>query len=252
LQEAIRDPFVLHLFLDHQKESSKTKAMKKIILICICLISTTIAIHAQTAKWFVGFPTGYVFGGPATSMKSLMTDQGFNQTSNGLFGSVSFPSKLYIPPLMVMAGKQISSYGSLYILMGQSDASTVEGYDGYHSLSVHFNIFQATLGYQFTFPQSHFKLGIGPSLFVFHQTLTNYIPDTESTETKPGVSLMARIPFGKENKLFGMELFFAMNVAESVHLNDIHETFFTDAVDMTGGKLSMVSAMLGLNFVFRK
>ncbi len=226
--------------------------MKKIILIWSCIISTSVTLHAQTAKWFVGFPTGYVFGGPAASVKSLMTDQGYNQTSEGLFGPTNFPTKSYIPPLMVMAGKQISSYGSMYILAGQSDASTVEGYDGYNTISVHFNITQVTLGYQFTFSQSHFKLGIGPSLFVVHHEVANYIPAIESTETKPGVSLMARIPFGKEKKLFGVELFFAMNVAESVQLNDIHETFLNDEIDMTGGKLSMVSAMLGLNFVFRE
>lgn len=73
---------------------------------------------------------------------------------------------------MVMAGKQISSFGSLYILAGNSNASTVEGYDGYNSISV--------------------------------------------------------------------------------QLSDIHETFFNGKIDMTGGKLSMVSALLGLNFVFRK
>ncbi len=146
--------------------------MKKIILISACLLSATIAIHAQTAKWFVGFPTGYVLGGPASSIKSLMTDQGYDQTSAGLFGAMNFPSKSYIPPLMVMAGKQISSFGSLYILAGNSNASTVEGYDGYNSISV--------------------------------------------------------------------------------QLSDIHETFFNGKIDMTGGKLSMVSALLGLNFVFRK
>ncbi len=226
--------------------------MKKIILICICLISASAAIHAQTAKWFVGFPTGYVFGGPAASIKSLMTDQGYNQIANSLFGQVNYPVKSYIPPLMLMAGKQVTPYGSIYILLGQSNASTVEGYDGYNSISVHFNITQFTLGYQFTFAQSHFKLGIGPSLFVVHHEVADYIPSIESTETKPGVSLMARMPFGKETKLFGVELFFAMNVAESVQLNDIHETFFNDEIDLTGGKLSMVSAMLGLNFVFRK
>ncbi len=225
--------------------------MKKIILIWSCIIYASVKLQAQTAKWFVGFPTGYVIGGPAASLKSLMTDQGFNQPATLLF-AINYPTKTYIPPLMVIAGKQLSSYGSLYILAGNSNASTVEGYDGYNSISVHFNIVQATLGYQFTFPQSHFKLGIGPSLFVVHHEIANYVPATISTETKPGVSLMARMPFGKEKKLFGVELFFAMNVAGSVQLNDIHETFINEEVDMAGGKLSMVSAMLGLNFVFRK
>jgi hypothetical protein len=225
--------------------------MKKIILIWGCIICTSVTLHAQTAKWFVGFPTGYVMGGPAASLKSLMTDQGYDQTSNGWFGSTSFPSKSYVPPLMIMAGKQISKYGSLYILGGNCDASTVEGYDGKYSISVHFNIVQATIGYQFTFPESHFKLGIGPSIFVVHHELANYTPAPETTETKPGVSLMARIPFGKEKKLFGVELFFDVNVAGNVQLNDINESHNT-VPDLTGGKLSMVSATLGLNFVFRK
>ena len=226
--------------------------MKKIILIWGCIICMSITLQAQTAKWFVGFPTGYVMGGPAASIKSLMNDQGYNQTGNSLFGPMNFPTKSYNPPLMIMAGKQISPYGSLYILVGQSDASTVTGYNGYYTISEQFNILQTTLGYQFTFPQSHFKLGIGPSFFIFHHEVANYLPVTQSTETKPGVSLMARLPFGKENKLFGIELFFAMNIAGSVQLNDVHENFFNDELDFTGGKLSMVSAMLGLNFVFKK
>ncbi len=225
--------------------------MKKIILFSVCLMSATIAIHAQTANWFVGFPTGYVMGGPAASLKSMMEDQGYNQPATFIF-SVDYPTKTYVPPLMIMAGKQISNYGSLYILAGSSNASTVEGYNSYNAISVSFNVIQATLGYQFTFPQSHFKLGIGPSLFIVHHELANYIPASETTETKPGVSLMARIPFGKEKKLFGVELFFAMNVAGSVQLNDIHETYINAEADLTGGKLSMVSAMIGLNFVFRK
>ena len=224
--------------------------MKKIILFSVCLMFATIAIHAQTANWFVGVPTGYVMGGPAASLKSMMEDQGYDHTATFIV-TVDYPVKSYIPPLMVMAGKKISEYGSLYILAGNYDATTVEGYDGYNTISVRFNIVQATLGYQFTFARSHFKLGVGPSLFIVHHELANYVPAPETTETKPGVSIMARIPFGKEKKLFGVELFFATNIAGNIQLNDINESHNT-VPDLTGGKLSMVSAMLGLNFVFRK
>ena len=227
--------------------------MKKIILICVCVLSASISLHAQTAKWFVGFPTGYVFGGPAASLKNMMTDQGYNQSTSFIF-SVDYPIKTYFPPLMIMAGKQISKYGSLYILAGQPNSTTVEGYNGIASVSIKYNILQATFGYQFTFSQSRFKLGIGPSLFVFHYNLDNYVPAPPSTPSQysPGLSLMARLPFGKEKKLFGVELFFAMNVAKSVHINDISENINYEEFYFTGGKLSMVSAMLGLNFVFRK
>jgi len=226
--------------------------MKKTFLIIASVLSISAVLNAQTAKWFVGFPTGYVFGGPATSLKSMMNDQGYNQTANSWFGSVNYPQQSFNPPLLVMAGKQISAYGSLYVLLGQSDESTVEGYNGVAGLDVHYNILQGTLGYQFTFPRTHFKLGIGPSLFIFHYNLANYIPTTSTSETKPGISLMARLPFGKEAKLFGVELFFAMNVAQSVQINDLHENINYEDYEFTGGKLSMVSAMLGLNFVFRK
>jgi hypothetical protein len=227
--------------------------MKKLALIC-CIICTSVTLQAQTAKWFVGFPTGYVMGGPASSLKSLMADQGYDQSASDLIGHVNYPLKTYIPPLLVIAGKQISTYGSLYVLLGQSYASTVEGYNGIASIDVHYNILQGTLGYQFTFPQTHFKIGIGPSLFIFHYDLVNYVPAPPSAASQysPGLSLMARMPFGKEKKLFGVELFFAMNVAESVHINDISENINYEEFEFSGGKLSMVNAMLGLNFVFRK
>ncbi len=229
--------------------------MKKIILICVCVMSASISLHAQTAKWFVGFPTGYVMGGPAASLKNMMSDQGYNQLGNTLiFGQVDYPVKSYVPPLMVMAGKQISEYGSLYLLFGQSNASTVEGYNGVAEIYVHFSILQGTLGYQFTFPNTHFKLGIGPSVFIFRHDLVDYVPAASSTTKKysPGLSLMTRVPFGKETKLFGIELFFAMNIAESVHIDDFSVNVNGGEDDFTGGKLSMVSAMIGLNFVFRK
>jgi hypothetical protein len=225
--------------------------MKKILLTVVSIWFLFLNSTAQTAKWFVGFPTGYVIGGPAASLKSLMSDQSYDQSAAFIFNE-DYPRKSYIPPLMVMAGKQISKYGSLYILVGQSDASTVKGYNGIASFDVYFNILQATMGYQFTFPNSHFKLGVGPSLFAFHYNLANYIPTVSSSETKPGISLMARVPFGKEAKLFGVELFFSMNIAQSVQVNNFHENINYGDFYLTGGNLSMVSAMLGLNFVFRK
>lgn len=146
------------------------------------------------------------------------------------------------------------TYGSLYILFGQSAATTVEGYNGLAGIDVHYSIFQGTLGYQFTFPNTHFKLGIGPSLFVFNYNLTNYFPAPPSNapQYSPGMSLMLRAPFGKEVKLFGVEFFFAMNVAKSVHINDICENVNYEENQFTGGKLSMVYGMIGLNFVLRK
>ena len=59
------------------------------------------------------------------------------------------------------------------------------------------------------------------------------------------------MPFGKEKKLFGVELFFAMNVAESVQVSGFSENINYEEFELSGGKLSMVNAMLGLNFVFR-
>ena len=151
-------------------------------------MSASVSLHAQTAKWFVGFPTGYVFGSPGSTLNSMMSNQGYNQSEDIFFFNsvINYPTRTYVPPLMIMAGKQISKYGSLYILMGQPDASTVTGYNGVAVLGIQYNILQGTLGYQFTFNQSHFKLGIGPSLFVFHYKLSDYTPSVRIHSDEPG------------------------------------------------------------------
>ena len=67
---------------------------------------------------------------------------------------------------MLMAGKQITQYVSFYLVIGQPLGGTVKGYDGYNSVNFHYHVLQFTLGYQFSFPDTRFKVGLGPSLFI--------------------------------------------------------------------------------------
>jgi hypothetical protein len=232
----------------------KNKIMKKIFLSILCSLFCCAVLNAQTAKWFAGIATGYPIGGPSSSLKSDMKDQGFDQMGSfDILGSGDYPVAVYIPPLLIMAGRQISEFGSLYMIAGQAASAKVEGYNGNDLVNVHFSVLQTTLGYQFTLRNSHTKLGIGPSLFIFKYYPDNYgqPPVPTVSETRPGGSFMMRLPFGQEKKLFGVELFFEMNMAPSAHVADVHESVNGGDVVLHGGSVSMVFALLGLNFVFR-
>ena len=92
----------------------KKKIMKKIFLPILFSMFFCNLLKAQTAKWFAGIATGYPVGGPSASLKSDMKDQGFDQTSAfNILGSGEYPKAAYIPPLLIMAGRQISEFGSL-------------------------------------------------------------------------------------------------------------------------------------------
>ena len=64
--------------------------------------------------------------------------------------------------------------------------------------------------------------------------------------------MMARIPLGKEKKAFGVELFFEMNMAEQATVGEItvSGTNINDTLETS--KISMVYAVLGISFAFRK
>jgi hypothetical protein len=228
--------------------------MKKLFLLPISLLSLSLVLHAQTAKWFAGFSTGYSIGGPSASLKANMENQDYNQSGVGLFGTISFPSASYIPPLLLMAGKQISDYGSLYILFGRPISSSVEGYNGVAQIYVDYNVLQFTAGYQFTFPNTHFKAGLGPSLFEFSYFVNDYgqTPVPKVSTYRPGLSAMARVPFGKEKRLFGVELFFEMNLAANAKVADISTNVNYETYTLKGSTVSLVYAVAGLTFAFRR
>ena len=182
-----------------------------------------------------------------------MKEQGFDQSAFSLFGLGNYPIASYIPPLLIMGGKKISELGSIYLITGQAASARVEGYNGTAEITIHYSVLQSTLGYQFSFRNSHIKLGIGPSLFVFR-----YYPDNNGeshstvSEARAGRSFMMRVPFGEEKKLFGVELFFEMNVTAPVNVADTHLNVNYENYTLMGSSVSMVYAVLGLNLAFRR
>ena len=231
----------------------KPARMKRIFLLLICLLSFYLEMHAQTAKWFIGFSTGFSIGGPGPSIKNDLTDQHFTPYSEGVFTAHYFPTTYHNPCLLLMAGKQITKYGSLYLLIGRPTAGLVDAYRTPTAVVINYSVLQFTLGYQFTFPNSHFKLGLGPSIFVVNISPDSYFQTQSATpETKPGLSMMARIPLGKEKKAFGVELFFEMNMAEQATVGEITVSGTNTTYTLETSKISMVYAVLGISFAFRK
>jgi hypothetical protein len=55
------------------------------------------------------------------------------------------------------------------------------------------------------------------------------------------------VPFGKEKKLFGVELFFQMNLAPSAKLEEIQNLGKT----FEASNVSMTYAIIGIAFAFR-
>ena len=116
--------------------------MKKIILLS-CAISISVAIKAQTAKWFVTISTGLQIAGPSSSLKKYMNDNGFDQPSQTwLFGPVSYPKSSHGPALLGMLGRQISKNRSFYFLFGMPGNGEVRGYDGRSSNNIKYHVFQ--------------------------------------------------------------------------------------------------------------
>jgi hypothetical protein len=226
--------------------------MKKIFLLLICFFSLLIGLKAQTntetSKWFVSFSTGFCIGSPNNSINNTITDQNFNMTSNSWFGSVNYPVSTIKQPLLFMLGKRITKYGSLYLLVGQPTGGKVDGYNGVSFVTFDYNVLQFTLGYQFTFPKTRFKVGVGPSLFIFNNSpQVDYHTASSESSSIPGATVNVRVPFGQEKKLFGVELFFQMNLAPGAKLGEIQNIGRT----LPASNVSMTHAIIGITFAFR-
>lgn len=226
--------------------------MKKILVLLICFFSLLAGLKAQTnietSKWFVSFSTGFCIGGPVSSIDNALTDQNFNGSYNGWFGPVSYPITTNKQPLLFMFGTRITKYGSLYMVVGQPTGGKAEGYNGVSIVSFDYHVLQFTLGYQFSFPDTRFKVGIGPSLFIFKNTPeADYQSVSAQSSTIPGGTINVRVPFGKEKKLFGVELFFQMNLAPSAKLGEIQNQGKT----FEATNISMTYAIIGITFAFR-
>ncbi len=123
------------------------------------------ADSTERNNWFVSLSTGFCLGGPGSGIVGAYNDQGFDQSSAGWFGSTSYPINTPKARLLFMAGKRITKSGSLYLVIGQPVGGVVQGYNGSSVVSYDYSVFQYTLGYQFSFPNTTFRLGVGPSLF---------------------------------------------------------------------------------------
>lgn len=231
--------------------------MKKLLLLPIFFFSFSI-LKAQTNEtnvknqtrdnWFAGFITGYNIGGPKASFNSAMNEAYYNMQASSFFGTVSYPLTGYQLPILFMAGKKISKSGSLYLIAGQVYGGNAQGYNGANMIGFDYSTLQFTLGYQFSFPNTHLKLGAGPGLLVFkNHPSFNYQSQASQSNTVPAATINVRVPMGPEKKLFGIELFFQMSIAPSVKVNEIIGE--TSAFPAT--TVSMSSALIGISFAFR-
>ena len=121
----------------------------------------------------------------------------------------------------------------------------MKGYDGRLLVTINYNVLQFSAGYQVGFRDTHFKLGLGPTLFFFY-TKQHSSYDSKNTLLKPGISVIARMPFGAEKRNFGVELFVEFNAASGETLNDMKRP----AGDLPPCNISLVNALLGISFAF--
>lgn len=243
--------------------------MKKLLLLLVLLSSASFVI-AQASRWFFTFSAGPGFGGPAAGIKSNMAGCGFNDKSSwnilGFTGTNDYP---YIDrglPVLFTAGRKIKEYKSMYLTAGVSATGTVSGmksfgfYDAIlfsgnygNAVTIDYQVWQLTAGYQYHFPKTRAKLGFGPTALLFR-----YKEEEEGTQYNkpvPGVSGMVRLPFGRERKLFGMELF-----AQALLAPPIKTIAYTKGFEHNGQKYSttlkestasMCQFMAGISFSVR-
>jgi hypothetical protein len=238
--------------------------MKKLFTAMLVIINLN--CFAQTKNWFVSFSIAPAFGGPSASLKSQMKAQGYGDQAESTFhifgsGTTSYPrggSTAYL----LRGGKKISDRKSIYFVAGISEKATVEGFhsqgwsDGLFGLfsgtygkyvAVSYTTYQLTAGYMYSFSNSRAKLGFGPSVYILNYgTSTDYSEKDNHSSFVPGASFTARLPFGKERKLFGIELVFEGNMAPPIQMKSDHTQ------DFQPKNANMFSGNIGLAFSFRK
>lgn len=238
--------------------------MKKLSAMLLVIINLN--CFGQASKWFVSFSIAPVFGGPTASLKSQMRAQGYGDHDISTItilgsGDVSYPKGRSVS-FLARGGKKIADRKSIYFVAGISEQATVEGFhsegwtDGFWGLfggtygkhvSVAYTTYQVTTGYMYSFPNSRAKLGFGPSIYILNYgTSVNYAKKDNHSSLVPGASFTARIPFGKEKNLFGIELVFEGNMAPPVKMK-------CDQADgFQPGNANMFSCNAGLAFSFRR
>jgi hypothetical protein len=210
--------------------------MKKCFLFTLLFFSVYAALCQN--KWFISLSTGPGFGGPKGSIYKNMEKSNLNQKSPGLdfFGLVfqgsQYPKKSSGIPTLVKVGKRLKEGKSIYLEAGVSNRGEIAGYqnigDYGNTIPIDFKVFQFTAGYQYSFTNTRSKVGFGPSLFVF-----NYIDDYKHLDHQtynsfiPGVSLMGRVPLGKEKRLIGVDLIMEVNLAPPARMKEIQKTNYS-------------------------
>ena len=230
------------------------------------LIIISVSAFAQSNKWFLSFSTGPVVGGPVSSIKHQMRNQGFDDNEISTFaiwgdGNTSYPKGRGMS-FLIRGGKKLTEYKSIYIVAGVASTATVEGFkvkgwsDGFFGLfagsygdyiSVDVNNYQLTTGYMYSFPKSKTQIGIGPSIYVLNcRTSVNHSGENGHTSVIPGLNFTTRLPIGKAKKMFGMELIFEGNMAPSVRMKSEEPQ-----ADFQLKNVRMFSATAGLAFTFK-
>jgi hypothetical protein len=238
--------------------------MKKFFSALLILINLN--CFAQASNWFLSFSAGPVIGGPSASLKNQMKTQGYGDDAESSFvifgsGTTHYPRGGAMAILM-RAGKKISNYKSLYAIAGVSGTATIEGFrekgysNGFYGLfagtygdniSISYTTYQLAMGYLYSFPNTKIKLGVGPSLYLFHYTTAEEFSNKATySSVVPGASLTGRFPFGKEKKLFRIEFVLEGNVAPPVKMNSDKVSEFQPE------KVNMISLNAGLAFTFAK
>jgi len=230
------------------------------------LILINLSCFAQAKNWFVSFSATPTIGGPSASLKKQMIDQHFDQTSAfnflGFEGTTTYPVVIKDGSLLLRAGAKLNDRRSIYFVVGQSTAGRVEGFknEGYsdflgifggsngQNIAVDYKVYQFTAGFLYSFPDTRSKIGFGPSFFLVDYSVTeNYNRKQNETALSPGATFTARVPLGKEKKLFGVELVFEGNAAMPVKMKgEMEESNFQP------GTVNMFSANIGIAFCFRK
>ncbi|MCU7550060.1 hypothetical protein OCK74_13130 [Chitinophagaceae bacterium LB-8] len=237
---------------------------KNITLSCLFLLLSFISF-SQTSKWFVTVGSGYSFGGPANGIKNQMRKSGWNDMDEdmvlGFNWSTNYPRKNPGLPLMLTAGKKLKEYKSIYFTAGLADNATVKGFkkegEAYllilggsygRYISVDYKIWQIAGGYQYAFPNARIKLGFGPSLLLLNSKATNADSSiNKQNSLVPALVGNARLPLGREKRLFGVEFFIQTTLAPPAKVEDFTKVGSSDKVS-----LGMSNLTLGLALALRR
>jgi hypothetical protein len=237
--------------------------MKNILTVLLCIIS--ISSFGQASKWFVSLFTGAKVAGPPVTIKHHMKEHGYDETVTSTFlwtTTTNYPVEDVYPSLLVMMGKRISDYKSVYIVAGRSARGVVSGFrtEGYadffglfsgpygQRIDIPYSIYQLGGGVMYSFPNTRTKLAAGPSFFLFEYGGEEYTGIEKHHSFLPGLSGVLRVPFGREKKLVGIDLVVELNLAPPATIKGDEAPLQVIQLQ----KVNMIHAAVGLALSFRR